>query len=147
LKVGDLSQTLANIHTSITMKKEHSTLAYSHGLRLVFRKQRRQRNLAMSAIVLDIMSTIALTASVALMTLAAPNMAATVFEKCTGGHRIAYVIDGDTLWIDGTKVRVADIDAPEISEPKCASELALGNRAIDRTGQPRSVRNSSVAGS
>ncbi|WP_336509943.1 thermonuclease family protein [Agrobacterium tumefaciens] len=54
------------------------------------------------------------------------------FEKCTGGHRIACVIDGDTLWISGTKVRVADIDAPEISEPKCASELALGNRATKR---------------
>nr|WP_245505192.1 thermonuclease family protein [Neorhizobium sp. S3-V5DH] len=74
----------------------------------------------------------ALTASAASMTLAAPNMPATVFEKCTGGHRIACVIDGDTLWIDGTKVRVADIDAPEISEPKCASELALGNRATER---------------
>ncbi|MFB7146044.1 thermonuclease family protein [Agrobacterium deltaense] len=86
----------------------------------------------MPVIVLGIVSTIALTAGAASMTLAAPNSAATVFEKCGGGHRIACVIDGETLWIDGTKVRIADIDAPEISEPKCASELALGNRATGR---------------
>lgn len=54
------------------------------------------------------------------------------FEKCVGGHRVTCVVDGDTLWIDGTKIRVADINAPEISEPECASELALGNRARDR---------------
>ncbi|MGO6949619.1 thermonuclease family protein [Rhizobium johnstonii] len=66
------------------------------------------------------------------MTLAAPNMVSVRFENCANGHRIGCVIDGDTLWIDGTKVRVADIDAPEISEPRCASELALGNRATER---------------
>ncbi|WP_436799587.1 thermonuclease family protein [Rhizobium oryzicola] len=64
--------------------------------------------------------------------LAAPHMTSEKFGICTGGHRTACVIDGDTLWIDGTKVRIADIDAPEISEPKCASELALGNRATQR---------------
>lgn len=104
----------------------------SHGLRLFFRRKKRQRNLTMPAIMFGIMSTTALLASAASKTLAAPNVAATMFEKCTGGHRNACVIDGDTLWIDGTKVRVADIDAPEISEPKCASELALGNRATER---------------
>lgn len=66
------------------------------------------------------------------MTLAAPNMASVKFEKCTNGQRITCVVDGDTLWIDGTKVRVADIDGPEISDPKCGSELALGNRATER---------------
>ena len=56
----------------------------------------------------------------------------TTYRKCVGGHRVTCVVDGDTLWIDGTKIRVADIDAPEISEPKCSSELALGNRATER---------------
>ncbi|WP_280800093.1 thermonuclease family protein [Agrobacterium fabrum] len=78
------------------------------------------------------MFTNALAASAASMTLAAANMPSPRFEKCTDGRRITCVIDGDTLWIDGTKIRVADIDAPEISEPKCASELALGNRATER---------------
>lgn len=100
-------------------------MAYSHGNRLFFGKKTWQRNLTMCGIVLRIVTTIALAAGAASMTLAAPNMAATRFEKCTGGHRIACVIDGDTLWIDGKKVRIADIDAPEISEPKCAWELAL----------------------
>ncbi|QCL77372.1 thermonuclease family protein (plasmid) [Agrobacterium tumefaciens] len=82
--------------------------------------------------VLGVMSTIALTTSATSMTLAAANMPSLKFEKCTDGHRITCVIDGDTLWIDGMKIRVADIDAPEISEPRCASELALGNRATER---------------
>ena len=56
----------------------------------------------------------------------------TTYRKCFGGDRVTCVVDGDTLWIDGAKIRIADIDAPEISEPKCATELALGNRATDR---------------
>ena len=55
-----------------------------------------------------------------------------MFPKCASGARYNCVVDGDTLWISGQKVRVADIDAPEISTPKCASELALGNKATDR---------------
>ena len=54
------------------------------------------------------------------------------FSKCSTGTRENCVVDGDTLWIDGQKIRVADIDAPEISTPRCGSELALGNRATDR---------------
>ena len=54
------------------------------------------------------------------------------YQKCGDGHRQQCVVDGDTLWIAGRKVRIADIDTPEVSEPKCSSELALGNRATDR---------------
>ena len=46
--------------------------------------------------------------------------------------RVTCVVDGDTIWLDGQKIRVADIDTPEISEPKCASELELGQRATRR---------------
>ncbi|MBP2449886.1 endonuclease YncB(thermonuclease family) [Rhizobium leguminosarum] len=56
----------------------------------------------------------------------------TRFAKCSSSIRKNCVVDGDTLWINGQKVRVADIDAPEIGTPKCASELSLGNRATDR---------------
>jgi len=42
------------------------------------------------------------------------------------------VIDGDTIRYHGVKIRLADIDAPETYEPKCSSELALGQRATDR---------------
>lgn len=50
------------------------------------------------------------------------------FSICSGPVRVTCVVDGDTFWLDGTKIRVADIDAPEIGEPKCASEKALGER-------------------
>lgn len=54
------------------------------------------------------------------------------FQKCATGSRKACVVDGDTIWLDGQKIRIADIDTPEVSEPKCSSELALGNRATHR---------------
>ncbi len=54
------------------------------------------------------------------------------FRICDTSNRSTCVVDGDTLWIKGVKIRVADIDTPEVSEPKCASELALGRRATAR---------------
>jgi endonuclease YncB( thermonuclease family) len=53
-------------------------------------------------------------------------------RKCETAKRITCVVDGDTLWLNGDKIRVADIDTPEITEPKCASELMRGNKATDR---------------
>jgi micrococcal nuclease len=53
------------------------------------------------------------------------------FEKC-GEERVNCVVDGDTFWLNGTKIRIADMDAPEISKPMCAEEYALGMRATDR---------------
>ena len=54
------------------------------------------------------------------------------FPLCGSGPRITCVVDGDTFWIDGVKVRIVDIDAPEVSEPQCAAEEALGRRATLR---------------
>jgi endonuclease YncB( thermonuclease family) len=54
------------------------------------------------------------------------------FVLCAGAHRQNCVIDGDTLRYGGTKIRLADIDAPEIFSPKCASEAARGQRATQR---------------
>jgi len=39
------------------------------------------------------------------------------------------VIDGDTIDYRGQRVRMVDYDTPEIAEPKCASEEALGHQA------------------
>jgi micrococcal nuclease len=50
------------------------------------------------------------------------------FGICSGPVRVTCVVDGDTFWFDGTKIRVADIEAPEIGEPKCPSEKALGEK-------------------
>lgn len=51
------------------------------------------------------------------------------FPICASGARTTCVVDGDTFWLDGIKYRISDIDTPEISEPKCAWERELGQRA------------------
>ena len=54
------------------------------------------------------------------------------FSYChTGGGRNC-VVDGDTIWLEGQKIRIADIDAPETHNFKCASEKELGDRATRR---------------
>lgn len=54
------------------------------------------------------------------------------FDLCYTGGGYNCVVDGDTFWIGGEKVRVADIDAPETHPPRCAYERDLGNRATKR---------------
>jgi micrococcal nuclease len=54
------------------------------------------------------------------------------FTLCAGASRPNCVIDGDTIRLGGVKIRLEDIDAPEVFSPKCASELARGNRATER---------------
>lgn len=56
----------------------------------------------------------------------------TTYNYCAGSVRVNCVVDGDTIWSNGVKIRVADIDAPEIGTPRCASEKALGDRATRR---------------
>ncbi len=51
------------------------------------------------------------------------------FPICGGGLRVTCVVDGDTFWLKGQKIRVADIDTPEISSPRCDAELQRGQRA------------------
>lgn len=53
------------------------------------------------------------------------------FPICKGSHRVTCVVDGDTVWLRGEKIRLEGIDAPEISEPKCASEFQRGMKARD----------------
>lgn len=53
------------------------------------------------------------------------------FARCGGGRRIDCVVDGDTFWMAGEKIRIADLNAPEVSNPGCASEARLGARATD----------------
>ncbi|KQX39927.1 hypothetical protein ASD04_04550 [Devosia sp. Root436] len=54
------------------------------------------------------------------------------FAVCAGSIRIDCVVDGDTFWLDGTKIRIADFNTPEVSSPGCAAEAALGRRAAAR---------------
>lgn len=55
-----------------------------------------------------------------------------VFSLCHTGGGTNCVVDGDTIWMDGIKIRVADIDAPETHPPRCDREADLGNRATKR---------------
>lgn len=57
------------------------------------------------------------------------------FEPCGSAKRITCIVDGDTFWYAGTKIRVADINTPETMNPSCAYEAALGARAKHRLGQ------------
>lgn len=53
------------------------------------------------------------------------------FARCSGAVRVNCVVDGDTFWMDGEKIRIADLNAPEVSRPRCAAEARLGARATD----------------
>lgn len=53
----------------------------------------------------------------------------TRFSICGSGRRDNCVVDGDTFWMNGAKIRIADIDTPELSPPRCAREKSLGEAA------------------
>lgn len=57
------------------------------------------------------------------------------FSICHNGGGTNCVVDGDTAWIDGEKIRIADIDAPETHPPRCDLEGDLGNRATKRLAE------------
>lgn len=53
---------------------------------------------------------------------------------CAPGPREHCVHDGDTVWLNGEKIRIADIDTPELNG-ECVSERMLALRARDRLVQ------------
>ena len=53
---------------------------------------------------------------------------------CAPGPRDNCIVDGDTFWIAGEKVRIADIDAPEING-RCLYESRLAIASRDRLRQ------------
>lgn len=54
------------------------------------------------------------------------------FGLCHTGGGTNCVVDGDTIWLEGQNIRIADIDAPETHDFRCAEEKALGDRATLR---------------
>lgn len=58
--------------------------------------------------------------------------ASPTFTICHTGGGTNCVVDGDTVWVRGEKIRIADIDAPETHPPRCQSEADLGNKATER---------------
>ncbi|MEC3912617.1 thermonuclease family protein [Sphingobium sp. CR2-8] len=65
-----------------------------------------------------------------------PGIAADVlsadFGYCHSGGGTDCVVDGDTFWFRGEKIRIADIDTPETHGPRCVAEGELGARATRR---------------
>lgn len=53
---------------------------------------------------------------------------------CSGGKRHTCVVDGDTVWISGERIRLADIDAPEL-DGGCARERDLAVRSARRLAE------------
>lgn len=64
--------------------------------------------------------------------LGATERVTATFTTCGPRRGPACVIDGDTFRLGDRKIRITGIDAPEIAEPKCAAEAALGRRSADR---------------
>ncbi|MES2904693.1 MAG: thermonuclease family protein [Pseudomonadota bacterium] len=54
------------------------------------------------------------------------------FSACKWGGGTNCVVDGDTIYLNGDKIRIAGIDAPETHDYGCPSELGLGERAASR---------------
>jgi len=54
------------------------------------------------------------------------------FVLCGDSHRTNCVVDGDTFWFEGEKIRIADIDTPELSPPRCEAERLKGEAAKSR---------------
>lgn len=73
-------------------------------------------------------------AIVALLASASP-IAAVDYDVCGTAKRITCVVDGDTFWVRGEKVRIINIDAPEIQHAKCDAERRLGMVTRQRLGE------------
>lgn len=58
-------------------------------------------------------------------------LASAMLAVCAPGPRSHCVHDGDTIWLSGEKIRIADIDAPELNG-RCTYESALARRARAR---------------
>lgn len=54
------------------------------------------------------------------------------FTKCRSSTSSDCVVDGDTFRYQGDIIRIADIDAPETRDAKCAVEAQLGAQATAR---------------
>ncbi len=57
---------------------------------------------------------------------------AAAFALCAGSPRVTCVVDGDTFWLAGEKIRIANINAPETHGAGCPAEQARGDAATRR---------------
>ena len=58
------------------------------------------------------------------------------FSICSRGPRTNCVIDGDTIWLNGEKMRFASIDTPEAGQrARCRRERTLAGEATQRLAE------------
>ena len=72
---------------------------------------------------------------VGLILFSQPIALAQAMPICGDGRHVTCIVDGDTFWLDRTKYRIADIDAPEVGRPRCQAELERGQRATVRLAE------------
>nr|WP_172690704.1 thermonuclease family protein [Agrobacterium tumefaciens]ASK41711.1 nuclease [Agrobacterium tumefaciens] len=70
--------------------------------------------------------------TVALTSAPAEDTLPASFSICGEDRRMNCVVDGDTFWFKGEKIRIADIDTPELSPPRCTAERVKGEAAKAR---------------
>lgn len=55
---------------------------------------------------------------------------------CGRGKRVTCVVDGDTIWLGGEKIRFLGIDAPEVGNTAdCLKEKRIGTVATERMAE------------
>ncbi len=71
---------------------------------------------------------------------------ADALDLCGSGPRVTCVVDGDTFWLDGEKIRIEGYDTPETTTNICGGqrEVELGRRAAERLMQLLSQGNVSM---
>lgn len=55
-------------------------------------------------------------------------------EFCQGKVRVTCVVDGDTFWLQGEKIRLMDIDTPEVGGA-CEAERVMSARSAGRLAE------------
>ncbi|MCP4408844.1 MAG: thermonuclease family protein [Gammaproteobacteria bacterium] len=58
---------------------------------------------------------------------------------CAGSKRVNCVVDGDTIWLNGEKIRLESFNTPEVNG-KCNRERQLARQATRRLSQILSSR-------
>lgn len=67
-----------------------------------------------------------------LATTPTPDSLSASFSFCGSDRHVNCVVDGDTFWFQGEKIRIADIDTPELSPARCEAERIKGEAAKAR---------------
>ena len=107
--------------------KRTSFLAAKHAIRFP-----RVPMLLLPAFLATFMAVFILTPTVANRSIADSESYSAQFSLCHSGGGHNCVVDGDTFWLQGEKIRIADIDTPETHPSRCTQEARLGSAATNR---------------